>query len=125
MTPPENRSQPADENGGLTPEQERIVRRIRSLAMISAGVMGLAVLLVLSAIVYRVVKPQAPEEAADADAVMRSGAVEMPAGGRVTETRIDGRRLVITIEHAGGTRIVVFDVIDWKVAGTVDLQPRQ
>ena len=41
------------------------------------------------------------------------------------ELEIDGRRLVITIEHAGGTRIVVFDVIDWKVAGTVDLQPRQ
>ncbi|MGE0232290.1 MAG: hypothetical protein AB7O39_11920 [Flavobacteriaceae bacterium] len=114
MTPKPGNA-PDPDSDELTPEQERIVKRVRRLSVISAIIFSIAMPVLLSAIIYRIVKsPAAPEGVVEASAAM-------PAGGRVTGTSLGEGRLAVTVEHAGGTRIILFDAATLEVAGTLDL----
>lgn len=82
--------------------------------LISGLTLGLGILAVFLAIVYRLVTydsggaPVAAVEGAAVPTVNRS-ALGLPADARLVSTSLDGDRLALSFEDGGGTTIIVFD----------------
>jgi hypothetical protein len=84
--------------------------------LISGLTLGLGILFVFLAIVYRLVtyesgssSPVATVEGAAIPTVTRS-ALGLPADARLVSTSLDGDRIALTFEDGAGSTIVVFDM---------------
>ena len=102
----------------LNPAQEAVVRRLRLLVGISTGIMAFGFLLVMSVIVWRVVKQ-------DGATAVPSGEITtvLPVGKgqRITGTTSDGERLFVTIEAEDGRQsILVFDADSLAYRGKIE-----
>src|SRR5690242_17353185 len=91
----------------LDPAALRLQARLRRLILISGLTLGVGILAVLAAVVYRIAAlpgavPQGP--------AIRAAASILPAGARLVGTSSDGSRIVLTYEHAGGTTVVTVDL---------------
>ncbi len=106
----------------LNPAQARIVRRMRLFVGISTAIMALGFLLVMSVIVWRLVKqqPVAAMPAGELHTVLPVG-----KGQRITDTTSDGKSLFVTVEEDnGGQSILVFDTTTLAYRGKIEgLQP--
>ena len=101
----------------LNPEQERIVRRLRLLVGISTGLMAVGFVLVMSVIVWRLVKQ---DDAAPGSAELQS-VLPVGKGQRITDTTSDGKRLFVTIEGEDGQQsILVFDAASLAYRGKIE-----
>ncbi|HET7716103.1 MAG TPA: hypothetical protein VFK86_10795 [Bauldia sp.] len=108
---------PYDEQGEkpLDPEVARVQQRLRRLMLISGLTLGLGILAVFLAIVYRLVTwesggtPVATVEGAAVPTVSPS-ALGLPADARLVSTSLDGDRVALAYEDSGGSTIVVFDL---------------
>jgi hypothetical protein len=94
----------------LSPEQQRIVKRVRWLMLVSgvATVLGIAV--VIGVIGYRVFRNDGSVVQADITAML-------PKGARVVSTTVSEDRIVVTIDTAGTLEIRTFDLRTLKPAG--------
>src|SRR5947199_5709930 len=105
----------------LDPAQLRIQARLRRLILISGLTLGIGILAVLVAIVYRIASiPTAATPAPGA--TVRAAASILPAGARLVGTNSDGYRLVLTYEHADGTTLITIDPRNLAVTGRLDLR---
>jgi hypothetical protein len=99
----------------LDPEVARVQQRLRRLMLISGLTLGLGILAVFLAIVYRLVSyegggaPVAAVEGAAVPTVTRS-AFGLPPEARLVSTSLGGDRLALTFEDGGGSTIIVFDI---------------
>jgi hypothetical protein len=99
----------------LDPEVLRVQQRLRRLMLISGLTLGLGILAVFLAIVYRLVTyesggaPVAVVEGAAVPTVNRS-ALGLPAEARLVSTSLDGDRMALSFEDGSGTTIIVFDM---------------
>jgi hypothetical protein len=99
----------------LDPEVARVQQRLRRLMLISGLTLGLGILAVFLAIVYRLVTyegggaPVAVVEGAVIPTVNRS-ALGLPADARLVSTSLDGNRVALSFEDGSGTTIIVFDM---------------
>ncbi len=93
-----------DEHDKLTPEQARIVARVRWLMLISgfATVLGIAV--VVTVVGYRVFRTEGRPGAGMADATVR-----LPKGARVVSVGTAGERIVVTVDIGGSLEVRIFD----------------
>jgi hypothetical protein len=93
-----------DEDDKLTPEQARIVARVRWLMLISglATVLGIAV--VVTIVGYRVFRTEGRPGAGAIDATAR-----LPKGARVVSVGTAGDRIVVTVDIGGSLEIRIFD----------------
>jgi hypothetical protein len=93
-----------DEDDKLTPEQARIVARVRWLTLISgfATVLGIAV--VATIVGYRVFRTEGRPGAGVVDATAR-----LPKGARVISVGTAGERIVVTVDVGGLPEIRIFD----------------
>ena len=93
----------------LTPEQQRIVARVRWLMLISGVTTMVAIAAVLAVIGYRVFKA---EGSASADVTAM-----LPKGARVLATGVAGDRIVVTVEVGGALEIRTFELRTLAPAG--------
>ncbi len=104
-----------DNGDKLTPEQARIVARVRWLMLISgvATVLGIAV--VVSIVGYRVFRAEGRPQAHAGPGVPISGPValeataRLPKGARVVSVGTAGDRIVVTLDIGGKAEIRIFD----------------
>jgi hypothetical protein len=92
-----------DEADKLTPEQARIVARVRWLMLISgfATVLGIAV--VVTIVGYRVFRTEGrPGAAVDATA-------RLPKGARVVSVGAAGDRIIVTVDIGGSLEVRIFN----------------
>jgi hypothetical protein len=93
-----------DEDNKLTPEQARIVARVRWLMLISgfATVLGIAV--VVTIVGYRVFRTEGRPGAGVVDVTAR-----LPKGARVVSIGTAGDRIVVTLDIGGSLEVRIFD----------------
>jgi hypothetical protein len=93
-----------DEDDKLTPEQARIVARVRWLMLISgvATVLGIAV--VVTVVGYRVFRTEGRPGAGMIEATAR-----LPKGARVVSVGTVRGRIVVTVDIGGSLEVRTFD----------------
>src|ERR1700736_1184732 len=105
----------------LDPAALRLHARLRRLILISGLTLGIGILAVFAAIVYRIAAG-APTVALRASAIHAAASI-LPAGARLVGTSSDGSRIVLTFEHTGGTTLITVDPRSLAVTGRLDLRP--
>jgi hypothetical protein len=104
----------------LAAAQLRLQARLRRLILISGLTLGIGILAVLVAIVYRIAA--SPGMAVPGRSIHAAASI-LPAGARLVGTSSDGTRIVLTYEHAGGTTLITVDPRSLAVTGRLDLKP--
>ncbi len=106
----------------------RVQAKMRRLMLIAGLTLGLGLLVVFGAILYKIAlagdKAPLPAAWQPGDAIPALSAADMglPAGARLVSTASDGRRLILTYEAPGGGHALVFiDLASLKVTGRLDL----
>lgn len=95
----------------LSPEQERLVARIRRMSQLSALVMVLGASVVFSVIGYRLfAAPQSAGAFADVTATL-------PRGAKVVATEVAGDFIVVRVELNGAIEVRTFAIETLKPAG--------
>ena len=97
-----------DKEPPLDEAQLRLQAKLKGLLLWSSGIMVLGLVAVLAAIFYRVYRAESKPAVAFDRPVIQT--LPMPEGGRVTESRLDGNRLLVTFETAKGATILVVDL---------------
>jgi hypothetical protein len=111
----------------LDPAVAQVQRRLRRLMLISGLTLGIGILAVFLAIVYKLVTYQssgaavAPIEGAAIPTITRS-ALGLPPDARLVSTALDGDRLSLAYEDGGGTTIVIFDVAGMAVVNRLRIE---
>ena len=106
---------------------QRVQAKMRQLMLIAGLTLGLGIIVVFAAILYRITaatdKAAAPVAWQPGDAVVTLSRADMglPAGARLVSTASDGRRLILTYEYPGGSALVFVDVATLKVTGRLNL----
>lgn len=100
-----------DNEAPLTPEQEKLVSRMRRLSQLSALIMVLGAAAVFSVIGYRLfTAPKSTTGYADVTA-------SLPKGSRIVSTGVANDLLVVTVEVGGTLEVRTFGLGDLKPAG--------
>lgn len=115
-----------DVEGGekpLDPEAEKVRRKLVRFMGINLGLLFLAVMVVIAALVYKMNKAPgtAPAPAADVQVpagAALSGDIVLPVGAKVISQSLSGSRLSIDAELADGSRaIFLYDIAERRVIG--------
>jgi hypothetical protein len=112
------------------PRTARIVRRMRLFVGVSTAIMLIGFVLVMSVIVWRLVKAQPASDAGRLTGVptaplqngqQLTGSLPIPAGTKITGTTSDGQRLFVTTEAQDGRPAIhVLDATTLGYLGRVD-----
>ncbi len=107
----------------LTPEQERIVRRIRRLSFLSAGIMVLGLAAVFSVIAYRLytAEPSSAQTPSQKELSLIA-AVQLPKGAQPLNASLDGHRLVVTVMLDNALQVIVYDAENGTELNRVRIQ---
>ncbi len=103
----------------LSPEQARVVARVRRLMFGSLVVMAAGFLAVFGVIAYRLyagaerVRPPIEET------------LNLARGARVMSTAAAGDRLVVTIENGGIVEVLIYDIETLQPKGRFTIKPAQ
>lgn len=97
----------------LTPEQERMIRRVRRLMLVPLVVMIAGFLTVFGVIAYRLYfKTPEPLSPPPLEKVLN-----LPQGARLVSTAVSGGKLVVTVETGGVTEVLLYDIDSLQPAG--------
>jgi hypothetical protein len=119
-----------NEEKPLDPAVEKVRRKLVRFVAINLGLLFLALMAVLAAIVY---KTGAPSEVATVggnevvpspaeDGVM-AGDIVLPVGARLVSHSLSGNRITLDAELAGGGRaIFLYDTAERRVIGRFDVK---
>lgn len=141
-----------DEEKPLDPAVARVQARLQRLMLIAGSTLGLGVLAVFLAIIYRItaaddkapagaeasrspdrlppvaIEPPAEAEpgsvAAGTSAAVLAVQASIPADARLIASTVAGGRIVLTYDHFGGTLVIVVDPDTLRVVGRLDLKPQ-
>ena len=109
-----------DDDKPLDPAVQRVETRVRRLILIAALTLGLGIVAVFGAILYRITTLDTTARPLAADAPVPSlslAAMGLPADAKLVSTALDGNRVALTYEVGGGDSIVVvLDVRSGAVA---------
>ena len=99
-----------DDEPPLSPEQQKIVARVRWLMLISglATVLGIAV--VIGVVGYRFSRGNGNAAPAEVTALL-------PKGAKITATAVTEDRIAVTIEQGGSVEIRTFDLKTLRPTG--------
>jgi hypothetical protein len=99
-----------DDEKPLTPEQQRIIARVRWLMLISgvATVLGIAV--VIGLIGYRFYRSEGSAGPAEITALL-------PKGAKIVSTAVADGRIAVTVELGGGIEVRTFDLKTLRPTG--------
>ena len=119
-----------NEEKPLDPAVEKVRRKLVRFVAINLGLLFLALMAVLAAIVY---KTGAPSEVATvgnneavpapAEGAMVAGDIALPAGARLVSHSLSGNRITLDAELTGGGRaIFLYDIVEKRIIGRFDLK---
>ena len=105
----------------LDAAQLRLQAKLKRLLLGSTAVMAVGFVAVLAAIFYRVTRVDVkPAPVWDHPLVTEAA---MPEGGRVKDSRLDGNRLIVTVESPKGASILIVDIETMRVIRRLELAP--
>lgn len=117
-----------DQEKPLDPAVERVRRKLVRFVAINLGLLFLALMAVVAAIVYRAGRIETPpaiaisELPAPDDGVVAHGQIALPEGAHVLGHALSGGRLSLQVELAGGVRaIFVYDMAQARMIGRFDI----
>ena len=111
-----------DDDKPLDPAVEKVRRKIVRFMGINLGLLFLALMAVVIAIVYKARtsepdKAEVPVLAVPADGGMIEGTIALPSGARVTSQSVSGNRLSLLVEEGGVSTIYVYDMGVGRMVG--------
>ena len=110
----------SDDEKPLDPAVERVQRRLRRLILIAGLTLGLGLVAVFAAILYRVGSISAPLQPTGP---VIGIAATIPAGARLMSMAVSADRIILAYEKDGGTILVTVDPRSLAVTGRLDLKP--
>jgi hypothetical protein len=116
-------SGPDDDDKPLDPALLRVQARLRRLMLIAGLTLGLGIVAVLAAVLYRTFSavPVLPVAPAVTAARLSLADLGLPADARLLASASDGTRLVLTYAHAGGNTLIFIDPRRLTVLGRLEL----
>lgn len=110
----------------LDPAVERVRRKLLRFVAINLGLLLVAVMAVIGAIVYKW-EPGAAREAGDEavsapEGEMLTGEIVLPAGARILSHSLSGNRLTLHAETGGAGSIFIYDIAERRIIGRFDLR---
>lgn len=96
----------------LTPEQERMILRVRRLMLIPLLVMVAGFLTVFGVIAYRLYFKTPGKAESTTERVLI-----LPRGAKVVSSTVNDGKLVVTVETGGTTEILLFDLPSMQRSG--------
>ncbi|MBA3449311.1 MAG: fimbrial protein [Pseudaminobacter sp.] len=114
----------------LDPAVEKVRRKLVRFVAINLGLLFLALMAVLGAIVYKSGAPEGSATAsgetalvAPADGGVIAGDIVLPAGARLLAHSISANRISLDTELSGGGRaILIYDMGERRIIGRFDLK---
>lgn len=94
--------------------------KVRRFVIVSLGTLGVGLLAVLSALVWRSVNSDADPASGPAFAAV----ADLPAGVTIVDQDIDGDRLLVTVDGPEGRTLHLFQLATGRPLGTVRLVAR-
>lgn len=123
-------TKPLDEESAdkpLDPAVERVRRRLVRFIGINLGILFIALMAVVAALVYRMnaSAPAAPETAAGvvpSGEAFAEGLIALPPGARVVSHAVSGNRLTLQVEFTDGRQaIFLYDMAEQRMSGRFDI----
>ena len=114
-----------DEEEPLDPAVEKIRRKLVRFVAINLGLLFLALMAVVGALVYKAlsVPPRAPSETGpvtevSSPEIVAEGQIELPAGARIISQSLSGNHISLLLELPGGGRAIHFyDASQGRIVG--------
>ncbi|MCP9229543.1 fimbrial protein [Mesorhizobium sp. M1340] len=112
-----------DEEKPLDPEVEKVRRKLVRFVAINLGLLFLALMVVIAALVYKArnAPPAAPPLTSDFQVPIGepvNGDIVLPVGARVISQSLSGNHLSIDAELPDGSRaIFVYDITERRIVG--------
>jgi len=110
-------SQQPEQDEPLDPAVEKVRAKLMRFVVINLGILFLALMAVVGALVYRSVSTGSPEAASTGSGLsippegsIISGEITLPADARILSQSLAGSRLTMLVETAGAREIVVYDI---------------
>jgi hypothetical protein len=115
-----------DEEKPLDPEVEKVRKKLVRFVAINLGLLFLALMVVIAALVYktRTAPPAAPAGDIQVPAgEPLTGDVVLPVGAKVISQSLSGNRVSIDAELADGSRaIFVYDITERRIIGRFSMR---
>jgi len=107
-----------EEEKPLDPAVERVRKKLVRFVAINLGLLLIALMAVVGAIVYRSGTPSA--EAPDGSPM--AGIVRLPAGARIVSQSLSGDRIAFEVESGDGSRaIILYDMPGDRIVGRFEI----
>lgn len=107
-----------EEEKPLDPAVERVRRKLVRFVAINLGLLLIALMAVVGAIVYRsqtATPPPAPQGE-------MAGTIRLPAGARITSQSLSGDRIAFDVELPGGRRVIIlYDMPHDRIVGRFEV----
>ena len=107
-----------EEEKPLDPAVEKVRKKLVRFVAINLGLLLVALMAVVGAIVYKARNSAAPEVAAPASEVgsVLEGEIALPAGAKIKSQSLSGNLLALDIELSDGSRAIhVYDIAERRV----------
>lgn len=117
-----------DADKPLDPAVEKVRRKLLRFAVINIGLLFVALMAVLAAIVYKTGNDAKVAEAgmsvpSSVEDAFVSGDIVLPAGAKVLSHSLSGNRLSLDVELADGSRaIFLYDLRERRLVGRLGLK---
>lgn len=109
-----------EDEAPLDPAMQRVQAKLRRLMLVSGVTLGVGMMAVLFAVLWRINNPRG--EAATGEAWRST--IEVPAGVTVVATDVDGDRLAVTVDGPQGRQILLYHMPSGRSVGTATLLAR-
>ena len=114
-----------DDEKPLDPAAERVRRKLVRFMAINLGILFLALMAVVAALVYKsmTVPPETPAVASDIPSSnVTSGRIVLPAGARLVSQSLSGNLLSLHVSQAqGGEAILIYDTGQGRIVARHEL----
>jgi hypothetical protein len=116
-----------EEDKPLDPAVEKVRRKLVRFVAVNLGILLVALMVVLGALVYKNRGTPAGTGSADIavpDDTLLEGTIALPSGSRVLSQSLSGGRLSLHVEFAGGGgAIFLYDLAQRRMAGRFPIVP--
>ena len=106
----------------LDPAVEKVRRKLVRFVAINLGLLFIALMAVVAALVYksRTVAPPSSEVAVEAPSPegVAEGRIPLPAGAKIVSQSLSGNRISLSLEFSDGRRaIYLYDIAERRIVG--------
>lgn len=119
-----------DEEAPLDPSLEKVRRKLVRFIAINLGLLFLALMVVIAALVYKSRSAKVPAPSPASEIPMPAGEpaagdIVLPVGAKIISQSLSGNRLSLDAELADGTRtIFVYDIAERRMIGRFSIRNR-